>query len=41
MSNYTKQDLCVGCGAHISEYHNTPCVYDPDFEPTESEDDNK
>ena len=33
MSNYTKEDKCVGCGAHISEYHNTPCVYDPDFEP--------
>lgn len=33
MSNYTKEDRCVGCDSHISEYHNTPCVYDPDFEP--------
>ena len=39
MSNYTKEDRCVGCGAHISEYHNIPCVYDPDFEPTQNEED--
>lgn len=35
MSNYTKEDTCVGCGAHISEYHNIPCVYDPDFQPVQ------
>lgn len=34
MSNYTKEDTCVGCGAHISECHYVPCVYDPDFKPT-------
>lgn len=28
------EDRCVDCDSHISEYHNTPCVYDPDFEPT-------
>lgn len=33
MSNYSSEDKCVGCGSHISEYHNIPCVYDPDFEP--------
>lgn len=33
MSNYSSEDRCVGCNAHISEYHERGCVYDPDFEP--------
>jgi hypothetical protein len=38
MSNYNREDRCVGCNAHISEYHDNGCVYDPDFEPyTEQE----
>lgn len=37
MSNYTKEDTCVGCGAHISEYHYVPCVYDPEYEPYQVE----
>jgi hypothetical protein len=32
MSNYTRNDECVGCGEHISTYHGAGCVYDPDYE---------
>ena len=32
MSNYSENDLCVGCGEHISTYHGVGCVYDPDYE---------
>ena len=32
MSNYNKNDECVGCGEHISSYHGKGCVYDPDYE---------
>jgi hypothetical protein len=32
MSNYNRNNECVGCGEHISTYHGQGCVYDPDFE---------
>ena len=34
MSNYDKNDKCVGCGEHWSSYHGQGCVYDPDYEST-------
>lgn len=41
MSNYDRKHRCVGCNAHVMQEHEQGCVYDPNFEPVETVEDNE